>query len=40
MLIYINLSKTKRNLLYVRIGTYRAVNMLYHSYNDQPVNDV
>ena len=35
-----NILKTKRNLLYRRIGPYRAVNTFHHSYKKQPVNDV
>jgi hypothetical protein len=36
---YINLLKTKRNLLYVR-NQYRAVNTFHHGYKNQSVNDV
>jgi hypothetical protein len=36
----INLLKTKRNLLYIRIQPYRAVNTFHHVYKNQSVNDV
>jgi hypothetical protein len=35
-----NLLKTKRNLLYIRISPYRAVNTFHHGYKTQSVNDV
>ena len=31
----VNLLKTKRNLLYIRISPYRAVNTFHHCYKNQ-----
>jgi hypothetical protein len=37
---FINLLKTKRNLLYISNQSYRAVNIFHHDYKNQTVNDV
>jgi hypothetical protein len=34
------LLQTKRNLLYIRNQSYRAVNTFHHGYKNQPVNEV
>jgi hypothetical protein len=39
-LLPFNLLKTKRNLLYIRNHSYRAVNTFHHDYKHQSVNDV
>ena len=36
----INLLKTKSNLLYLGIRSYRVVNTFHHGYKNQPVNDL
>jgi hypothetical protein len=35
-----NLLETERNLFYIRISPYRAVNTFHHGYKNQSVTDV
>jgi hypothetical protein len=37
---YMNLLKTKRNLLYIRNKSYHAVSTFHHGYKNQSINSV